>query len=130
MTQIDEEKAAEIYGHGWAYYLSDKRPPEFAPVLHQGAELVEWMKGFAAAMADNDLEPWRLHSTIQCALLDNGVDGDLLEACLLAAEAVLDGHEWCRWPSVPVRSFVSGDGPLDGRRVFVVLPEAANDEMG
>jgi len=125
---IDEEKAAEIYGHGWAYYLSDKRPAEYAPGLRQGAELVEWMKGFAAAMADNGMIGYDEEAntalyecaSIQAALLDSGVDGDLLEACLLASEAALAGDEWCRWPSVPVR----GTGPV------VRVLEAANDEMG
>lgn len=107
---MNEEQSAEIYGHGWAYYLSDKRPAEFAPGHHQGAELVEWVKGFTAAMADNDLEPWRIHHTIQLALLDCGVAGDLLEVCLQAAEVALAGDEWCRWPSVPVRGLADEVG--------------------
>lgn len=126
---ISEERAAEIYGHGWAYYLSGNRPQEYAPWLHQGEELAEWMKGFAAAMADNDLEPWRLHPTIQCALLDCGIDGDELEDCLKATEAALAGNEWCRWPSVPVRGYGPGVA-THGGRIFYALPEASNDEVG
>lgn len=100
---ISEERAAEIYGRGWAYYLSDDPPDEFAP-LYEGDELCEWIKGFSAAIADNDIEPGRVYSTIEEALIDCDINGQQLEACLLAAEAVLKGDVWCRWPSVPVRS--------------------------
>ena len=52
-------------------------------------------------MADENMD--QQHPTIQAALLHCGIDADLLEEVLQAAEAVAD--EWCRWPSVPVRGW-------------------------
>ena len=49
---IDEEKAAEIHGHGWAFYFSDPEIEEFHPRNHSGSELVEWIESYAAALAD------------------------------------------------------------------------------
>jgi len=126
---ISEERAAEIYGQGWAYYTCENHPPEYGPWRHQGAELVEWMKGFCAAIADYDpeLKPYQRHPTLQLALLDSVIIGDKLNDCLKAAEVALDGEEWCRWPSVPVR----GLGPSDkAGPVFYDLLEAADDEVG
>jgi hypothetical protein len=134
---LDEGKAADIYGHGWAYYLGDKRPAEFAPGLHQEPELVEWMKGFAAAMADYDPGPTRTHPSIQAALVDLGIDGDLLEDCLKAAEQAVAGGEWCRWPSVHVRGLGDAKAAIDKTRsdlprIFGAswINEAYNDEVG
>jgi hypothetical protein len=108
--------ADELYGEGWAFYKrGGVRGGAGVPALDDPLDLVEWMKGFGAAMADDDLEG--RYPSIQAALLDHGIDGDELEEMLQAAEAIRDGEEWCRWPS---------DRPIRGWG----LPEAANDEMG
>lgn len=90
------------YGLGWVFFKSDGvRGGNFAPF--EDDDLIEWIKGFAAAMADYDLD--REYPSIQAALLDLGIDADLLEACLVAAESVHAGDDWVRWPSVLVRGF-------------------------
>lgn len=113
---------SDHWAHGWAFYKSNgigDEPPEESSVALQN-----WMKGFGAAMADDDLGDQ--HPSIQAALLHYGIDGDLLEDCLQAAETLLEEAAFNRWPTVPVRGFGSGNlriGPF-----VVVLPEAANDE--
>lgn len=92
------------------------------------ADLAEWIKGFYAAQADDDLDPYRHYPSIQAALLDLGIDVDLLEACLRAAEVVQSSDEWCLRPSVPVRGF--GSNVLRTGTVIYILPDAANDELG
>jgi hypothetical protein len=87
-------------------------------------DCVEWIKGYVAAMADYDLDKYHEHPSIMAALLYHGIDGDLLEACLLAAEIVRTSGEWYRWPSVPVRGFES---PVP--RGWSII-EAMNDEVG
>jgi hypothetical protein len=94
---------------GWAFYNGNGKTARFLP---PPSGCCEWIKGYCAALADYDLESWQIHPSIQAALVQHGIDGDLLEACLLSAEAVIAGEEWCRWPSVPVREW-----------------SAANDEM-
>ena len=74
-------------------------------------------------MADYDLAGE--YPTIQTALLDHGIDADLLAECLNAAERIIAEPEFNRWPSVPVRGY-GENGLRDGPVVFV-LPEAAND---
>jgi len=107
--ELDESKT---YGLGWAFFKcsGDEAPPG------DGCDLQEWMRGFCAALAEYGEQEY---PTIQAALVDLRITGPLLEACLKAAEAVREGSEWCRWPSMPIR----------GRSVVRVL-EAANDEMG
>ena len=110
------------WSYGWAFYKSSgtaKLPPDLDPI-----DLIDWMKGFGAAMADYDLDG--RHPSIQAALLHYGIDGDLLEDCLQAAETILDEAAFNRWPSVPVRGF--GTGNLRLGPFVVVLPGAANDE--
>lgn len=105
------------FGYGWAFYKTGGvRGGAPLPTLDDPLDLVEWMQGFAAAMADYDLDG--RYPSIQAALLDRGVEGDDLEELLQAAEVIRDGEEFCRWPpGRPVRGFA--------------LPmEAANDEMG
>ncbi len=105
------------FGDGWTFYTRGGVPGGAPyPALDDPLDLLEWMKGFAAAMADHGLKGW--HPSIQAALLDCGVDDDALEELLLAAELLHDGEEWCRWPSgKPIRGWG--------------LPRmAANDEMG
>jgi hypothetical protein len=110
------------WSYGWTFYKTGrtgKPPADIDP-----AELRDWLKGFCAAMADYDLDD--RHPSIQAALLHCGIDGDLLEACLQAADAILEENSFNRWPSVPVRGFGSGNlrmGPF-----IAVLTEAANDE--
>jgi len=94
------------WSYGWTFFKTGrtgKPPADVDP-----AELLDWMKGFCAAMADYDLDC--RHPSIQAALLHYGIDGDLLEACLQAAEAILEEDVFNRWPEVPVRGF--GDGNL------------------
>lgn len=114
------------YGLGWVFFKSDGvRGCHFTPF--EDDDLAEWMKGFCAAQADDDLEPYR-YPSIQAALLDLGIDADLLEACLRASEIVHSSDEWCLWPSVPIRGF--GNNVLRTGPVVYVLPDAANDEVG
>lgn len=109
------------WAQGWAFYKSEGKgfvPDEDDP------ELIEWVKGFGAAMADYDLDG--RHPSIQAALLHYGVDGDQLETCLQVAETILEEDAFYRWPSVPVRGF--GAGNLRMGPFVIVLPDAANDE--
>lgn len=91
----NEEKS---WADGWVFYKSADNSGHYLPTLDNCAE---WIKGFAAALADYDL----MHESpsIQTALLNQGISGDLLNACLNSADAVVAGDDWCRWPSVPVR---------------------------
>jgi hypothetical protein len=110
------------WSYGWTFYKTGrtgKPPADIDP-----AELRDWLKGFCAAMADYGLDGG--HPSIQAALLHSGIDGDLLEDCLQAAETILAEDSFNRWPSVPVRGF--GTGNLRMGPFVAVLPEAANDE--
>lgn len=123
---LNEEKAAKIYGHGWAYYLSDRRPPELLPGLHQGPELVEWIKGYAAALANCDLIgdcP-----SIESSLRTDGIGGEILERLLTAAEILVsaDSGEWMRWPSIPVRYTAEA---LEERDKRILRAKGFDDEM-
>jgi hypothetical protein len=109
------------WGNGWAFYKGDGKPDEYLPPIDNCRE---WIKGYCAAMADYDLESYREHPSIMAALLHHGIDADLLEACLLAAETVCAGGEWCRWPTVPVRGF-----ERSSPRGWSIV-EAMNDEVG
>jgi len=106
------------WSYGWTFYKSGrtgKPPAGIDPV-----DLLDWLKGFCAAMADDDLDG--RHPSIQTALLHQGIDGDLLEECLQAAEIIIDEAAFNRWPSVPVRGF--GGGNLRIGSFVVVQPEA------
>lgn len=108
------------WAEGWAFYKSAGAgtvPSEHDPAL------IDWMKGFGAAMADDD--PECEHPSIQTALLDCGIDADLLAACLNAAESIVAEQTFNRWPSVPVRGY--GASGLRAGPFVVVLPDAAND---
>lgn len=75
------------------------------------------MKGYGTAMADYGMAEGV--GCIQDALARHGIAGGLLEACLQAAEAVLEGDDWVRWPFVPVRAKRPRDKikpPRDSRR--------------
>jgi hypothetical protein len=99
---MNDQNETKRWGDGWAFYKSNWKHDEFPPPVD---DCIEWIKGYAAAMTDYDFESYREHHSIQAALLHHGIVGYLLEACLLAAETVCAGGEWCRWPSVPVRGF-------------------------
>lgn len=109
------------WAQGWAFYKSGGKG--FVP-NEEDPELIEWVKGFGAAMADYDLEGE--YPSLQTALLDHGIDADLLAECLKAAERILAEPEFNRWPSVPVRGY--GEGNLRAGPFVVVLPNAANDD--
>lgn len=91
--ELDESKT---YGLGWAFFKCCGESPPPA----EDSDLAEWIKGFCAALADYGQAEY---PTIQAALTDLRITGPLLEKCLLAAEAVREGSEWCRWPSMPIR---------------------------
>ena len=106
---------------GWDFYKAGG----VGRVQDDDPGLIDWMKGFCAAMADYDLDGG--YPSIQAALLDHGIDADLLEACLDAAEKVLAETEFNRWPPVPMRGF--GENVLRAGPFVVVLPDAANDSF-
>jgi hypothetical protein len=121
---MNDNNQKNRWAEGWAFYKSGGVNSEYLPPIN---DCGEWIKGYAVALADYDLEPYREHPSIQAALLHHGIDGDLNEACLQAAEANLAkliGGEWCRWPTVPVRGF---EVPTPQGWTLV---EAANVEMG
>lgn len=95
----------ELFGRGWAFFTGGgSRNGSSLPALDDPLDLLEWMKGFGAAMADYDLDG--RYPSVQAALLDCGVDGDLLEDLLQATEVIRDGEEWHRWPADrPIRGF-------------------------
>lgn len=111
----------DYWANGWAFFKSGGQAP--FPDEHN-PELIEWVKGFCAAMADYD--PEGEYPTIEVALLAHDIDNTLLAACLDAAERVLEEPEFNRWPSVPVRGY--GDPNRTGGAVVVQVPDAANDE--
>lgn len=96
--------ADEIYGQGWAFFVGGgTRKGNPLPAYDDPLATIEWMKGFAAALADCDL--FGHYPSIEAALVDFGITGELLEELLLACEVIRDGEEWCRWPSDrPIRS--------------------------
>ncbi|WP_020565908.1 hypothetical protein [Methylosarcina fibrata] len=110
------------WSYGWTFFKTGRTG--MPPADIEAAELTDWLKGFCAAMADYGLDGE--HPSIQAALLHYGIDGDLLEECLKAAEIIIDVNEFNRWPSVPVRGF--GAGNLRSWPFVMVLPDAANDE--
>jgi hypothetical protein len=114
------------FGNGFAFYKGAGKSDRLLPF--HGEDHREWIKGFCMAMADYDLE--QEDPTIQAALLNLGIDGDLLEDLLQAAESIADSDEWCRWPSVPVRGW--GETKAAIKRLRADLPRifvAANDEV-
>jgi len=110
------------WSYGWTFFKTGRTGKPPAGI--EPAELRDWLKGFCAAMADYDLDC--RHPSIQAALLHYGIDGDLLEECLQAAETIFEEDAFNRWPSVPLRGF--GGGNLRLGPFVVALPEAANDE--
>lgn len=108
---------AEQFGNGWAFYKrGGVHGDSPIPVLDDPLDLIDWVNGFAAALADDDLDGQ--YPSLQAALLGCGIDGELLKELLEAAEVINDGDEWCRWPA---------GRPTRG----LWLPmESANDEVG
>lgn len=84
---------------GWVFFKTDGQDTHAD--RHPGPDLTEWVKGFAAAMADYDLD--HDYSSLQDALQQFGVDEELVMACLDAAERIIGEPEFNRWPNVPVR---------------------------
>lgn len=101
MDEIDESG----YGWGWAFFKGGGAKESKVPLpLDRPAEYqTEWMKGFAAAMADYGI--FEDYPDIRSAMIDCGIEGEALETLLAAADRALDTQtEWMRWPSVPVRA--------------------------
>ena len=88
------------WADGWVFYRGDGKSRHLLPPAD---DCLGWIKGYAAAQADYDLESFREHGSIEASLADHGIAGELLESCLVAAESAVAGYVWCRWPSVPVR---------------------------
>lgn len=84
---------------GWVFFKTGGQDTN--PDRHPGPDLTEWVKGFAAAMADYDLD--HDYSSLQDALQQLGVEEELVMACLDAAERIIAEPEFNRWPNVPVR---------------------------
>ena len=126
MIEDDKESFTPImkWADGWAFYKGNGKQRKLLP---KADDCLEWIKGYAAAQADYDLESFREHGNIEASLVDHGISDDLLESCLVAAESILAGYEWCRWPSVPVRK---KDEQKDMHKNFGMawINEAANDE--
>ncbi len=97
------DKENNAWADGWAFYRIADKSAHYLPTL---ANCDDWIKGFAAALADYDL--MHENPSIQAALLNQGISGDLLDACLNSADAVVASDEWCRWPTVPVRNKSNG----------------------
>jgi hypothetical protein len=93
------------YGRGWAFLVGGGIECGL-PVPTTSADLREWIKGYAAALADDD--PAGYCPSIEAALRADGIEGDTLEKLLLAAESIEQGddcrREFCRWPACPVRT--------------------------
>lgn len=95
---IDEKEEIGSFGLGWAFYKSNGSKTSYP---NKDTNSIEWIKGFCAAMAD--YEEFDGHTSISTALKHYAIDDNTLEEQLKAAEEALQGDEWMRWPSVPVR---------------------------
>ena len=116
------------FADGFAFYKGGGHNANLIPP--EGEDHSEWIKGFCCAMADYD--PERIDPSIQAALLHRGICSDLLEDMLQAAEAVMAGEEWCRWPAVPVRGWGRLTGtPVPGDAAAVAAwPDDPDDIEG
>ncbi len=121
------------YGWGWAF-LKGGGVPGGAKLPDAGANLREWIKGYAAALAEDD-PIGDAAASIEAALRNDGVEGDLLERLLLTAEGIErrgedgggSGEGFCRWPVVPVRHSVQA---LHGRDARAASFAGLLDEVG
>lgn len=112
------------YGRGFAFMrLGGGSLPD------PGADLREWMKGYVAALADED--PEGSCPSIEAALRGDGVAGDILEKLLNAGEAIERGDDddggFIRWPACPVRHSVQALADRDER---LARNAGLLDEMG
>lgn len=82
---------------GWAFYKTN----DARQLPADDVDFCEWIQGFCAAQIEYDVGGE--YATIESALRDFGVDGDLLSRVLDAADDVLKRNDWIRWPSVPTR---------------------------
>jgi hypothetical protein len=97
------------YGLGWVFFENNGvAGSEFLPF--ETDNLVEWIKGFMDAQADFDYQ--RQYTSVEAALVGNGVKGKLLTQLLQAAETALQNDDWLRVPSVPVRGRVQSRANL------------------
>jgi len=87
----------DLWAYGWAFYKGDGSK-SLMPTVE---DCTEWMQGFCIAMADYDIE--KADASIQEALVNKGVEGELLESCLASAELIFQSEEWQRVPDVPIR---------------------------
>jgi len=87
----------DLWDSGWAFYKSDRSDFLMPPIENCN----EWMQGFCTAMADYDIE--KEDASIQESLINKGIDGELLESCLVSAELIFKSEEWQRVPDVSIR---------------------------
>ena len=98
VTKKGDKKMINNYGLGWAFFKCEGVcGGSFLPF--ESDDIVEWMKGFMSAQADYDCQ----HRSVEAALIDFGVKGDLLVRLLDAATFALETSEWLRLPGVPLR---------------------------
>lgn len=96
-TNIDD---INHYSLGRVFYKRDGvRGGNFLPL--ETDDLVLWISGFMSAQADCDIDGD--YQSIEAALIDYDVEGELLIKLLNAAEIALSGDTWLRLPNVPVR---------------------------
>ncbi len=98
IIESDEENTQ--WANGWVFFKNTEISQNYFP---KKENCTDWMKGFLSAMADYDLDPYREYSSIQAALLDKGISGNLLEICLFSVDVIFNSDEWCRLPDVPIR---------------------------
>ena len=112
------------WAEGWAFYKGSGKPDKYLPPTD---DCGEWIKGYAAAMADYD--PIGDCQSIEASLRTDGIDGERLESLLAAAEALesSDSGEWMRWPSIPARQSAEA---LDERDKRILNYKGLFDEMG
>lgn len=102
------------YGLGWAFAKSAGR----SELPGAGVDLVEWIKGYAGALADMD--PQGECPSVETSLKLDGVAGEILAKLLDAGEAVergegCKGGKFERWPGIPVRHSVEAEHERDYR---------------
>jgi hypothetical protein len=103
-----EQRNDEIsaYAMGWATCKGGPSRADWIPATDDDEETRrEWVKGYAAALAD--IDPWGEQVSIEAALKSDGLSGAALEALLIAGETLERGEGWgdnfTRWPAAAVR---------------------------
>jgi hypothetical protein len=93
---MNADNEIDHYGLGWAFFKSGGvKGGHFLPF--ETDNLIEWVRGFCAAQfhANNVKQ----YPSVELALIDNDVEGVLLEKLLQAAEFIASGNKL----PVPVR---------------------------